>query len=262
MLLVQRWHKLPPGLSEQHSAVREGLLLPRKYCADTVQFGHVLIRNKRNEFKHLHRLPCWIVVRLRFDSADAVPGGHVVDHAQRAGRKHVRVLPCRHLHAQRGRNYVHYVPPRDVLQHLRDDTPTLRPGHLQLQFWSRQPKRVPAVQRRNGFTCPWRYNERNMHSCTSGHVQWRGRKRVYPVPSGHVLGIRRLVLLGLRVVPHWDVLDGAWRDELAHMHCMPAGIVLPFCRHWRCSQVPAGHVSGQRVVNVVHVLRPWLLLQR
>ena len=131
---VQRWHQLPPGLSEQHSAVREGLLLPHKCCADTVQFGHVLIHNKRNESKHLHYLPCWIVVRLGLDSADAVPGGHVVEHAQRAGRKHVRVLRCRHLHARRGRDYVHPVSPRDVLQHMRDNTPTLRPGHLQLQF--------------------------------------------------------------------------------------------------------------------------------
>lgn len=96
---VQRWHQLPPGLSEQHSAVRKGLLLPRKFCANAVQFRHVLIRNKRNEFKHLHRLPCWNVVRLGLDSADAVPGGHVVEHAQCAGRKHVCVLPCRHLHA-------------------------------------------------------------------------------------------------------------------------------------------------------------------
>lgn len=118
------------------------------------------------------------------------------------------------------------------------------------------------MQRRDGFTCLRRYNERNLHSCTSGHVQWRGRKRVYPVPAGLLLGIRRLVRLGLRVVPPWNVFDGTRRDELANVHCMPAWIVLPFCRHWRRSEVPAGDVSGQRVVNVVRTLRPWLLLQR
>ena len=92
---MQRWHQLPPGLGEQHSAMREGLLLPRKECANAVPFGHVLIRNQRDEFKHLHPLPGWIVVRPGLDSADAVPGGQVVGHAQRAGREHMRLLLCR-----------------------------------------------------------------------------------------------------------------------------------------------------------------------
>jgi hypothetical protein len=63
-------------------------------------------------------------------------------------------------------------------------------------------------------------------------------------------------------VPPWDVFDGAWRDELVHVHCVPAGIVLPVCRHWRRIEVPGGHVPGQRVGNVVRAVWPWLLLQR
>jgi hypothetical protein len=195
MPFVQRWHQLPPGLGEQHSAMREGLLLPRRYCANAVQFGHVLIRNKSNEFKHLHPLPGWIVVRLGLDSADAVPGGHVVQHAQRAGCEHVRVLSCRQLHARRRREGVHQVPPGDVLWRMRNDAQPVWPGHLQLLLWRPQSGRVPAVQRRYGVTLLWRCNERNMHSRAARQIQWRGRKRVYPVPGGLLLCNRRLVRL-------------------------------------------------------------------
>ena len=100
-----------------------------------------------------------------------------------------------------------------------------------------------------------------MHYRVAGHVQWRGRKRVYTVSGGLLLCNRRLVPIGLRVMPPWDVLDGAWRDELAHVHRVPAGIILPFCRHWRRNYVPGGNVPGQCVVKVVHAVRPRLILE-
>jgi hypothetical protein len=62
-------------------------------------------------------------------------------------------------------------------------------------------------------------------------------------------------------MPPWDVLDGARRDELPHVHCVPAGIVLPLCRHWRRIEVPGGNVPGQLVLKVVRAVRPRLLLQ-